>query len=229
MASLSDRMMTNVSFIKKGSTVADIGCDHGYVAIYLCKEGIAKRVIAMDIGEGPLNRARSHVEEAGVTDCVECRLSDGLSQLRVLPDGTLEVDTVLIAGLGGRLAIRMMLDDLDKCRLCKSIVLQIQSDLTWTRESLVSNGFRIVDEAMVLEDGKFYTTMLVENGQSEALTREDICFGPILLKKKDRVLYEWLNKEYAKFEEYIGRTSGASREALEDKLKELSRGLEYYD
>lgn len=229
MASLSDRMMTNVSFIKKGSTVADIGCDHGYVAIYLCKEGIAKRVIAMDIGEGPLNRARSHVEEAGVTDCVECRLSDGLSQLRVLPDGTLEVDTVLIAGLGGRLAIRMMLDDLDKCRLCKSIVLQIQSDLAWTRESLVNNGFRIVDEAMVLEDGKFYTTMLVENGQSEALTREDICFGPILLKKKDRVLYEWLNKEYAKFEEYIGKTSGTSREALEDKLKELSRGLEYYD
>lgn len=229
MASLSDRMMTNVSFIKKGSTVADIGCDHGYVAIYLCKEGIAKRVIAMDIGEGPLSRARSHVEEAGVADCVECRLSDGLSQLRILQDGTLEVDTVLIAGLGGRLAIRMMLDDLDKCRLCKSIVLQIQSDLAWTRESLVNNGFRIVDEAMVLEDGKFYTTMLVENGQSEALTREDICFGPILLKKKDSVLHKWLNKEYAKFEEYIGRTSGASREALEDKLKELSRGLEYYD
>lgn len=229
MASLSDRMMTNVSFIKKGSTVADIGCDHGYVAIYLCKEGIAKRVIAMDIGEGPLSRARSHVEEAGVTDCVECRLSDGLSQLRILQDGTLEVDTVLIAGLGGRLAIRMMLDDLDKCRLCKSIVLQIQSDLAWTRESLVNNGFRIVDEAMVLEDGKFYTTMLVENGQSEVLTREDICFGPILLKKKDSVLHKWLNKEYAKFEEYIGRTSGTSREALEDKLKELSRGLEYYD
>ena len=58
---LSHRLETIASFVPKGSIVADIGTDHGYIPIWLLQQKIAVKAIAMDIGEGPLKRAREHI------------------------------------------------------------------------------------------------------------------------------------------------------------------------
>ena len=78
---LSKRLLTAVGMITKGNIVADVGCDHAYTSIYLCKENIAPKVIAMDVNRGPLARAKEHVEEAGLIDSISLRLSDGLEKL----------------------------------------------------------------------------------------------------------------------------------------------------
>ena len=62
---LSKRLHMVASMVEKGSIPADVGCDHGYVAVYLIREGVCPRVFAMDVNEGPLERAREHVEEFG--------------------------------------------------------------------------------------------------------------------------------------------------------------------
>ena len=75
---LSKRLGMIASFVPGSSRVADIGTDHGYIPIHLVQEGIAKSAIAMDVRKGPLLRAQTHIKEAGLTDLVEVRLSDGL-------------------------------------------------------------------------------------------------------------------------------------------------------
>lgn len=101
---LSVRMSALADMVTPGSRLADVGCDHGYIPIYLCRTGRIPSAIAMDIHEGPLERARQHIEECGLSDRIQTRLSDGLEKL-----GGDEADTVLIAGMGGCLMCRILI------------------------------------------------------------------------------------------------------------------------
>ena len=154
-------MAENVSFgtLEKYRRVADVGCDHGYVSIFLVLSGIAESAIAMDVKKGPLGIAGSNIEAMGLKNLIETRLSDGLSELK---DG--EVDSLVIAGMGGKL----MMSILEKRSLrdlgIKAAVLQPQSDIPEFRQYLRDKGFRIKDERIVLEDGKYYFPMKVEIG-----------------------------------------------------------------
>ena len=78
--------------------VADVGCDHGYVSIYLVTHGIAKECIAMDVRSGPLSGAKDNIDEYGLSDSIRTRLSDGVKELK---QG--EADALVIAGMGGNL------------------------------------------------------------------------------------------------------------------------------
>ena len=95
MYTISQRLKEIAGLVTVGSRVADIGADHGYLSIYLVKEGIASFVYTCDIGEGPLNNARRNIEKSGVKN-IELRLCDGLDGID--PES---VDTVIIAGMGG--------------------------------------------------------------------------------------------------------------------------------
>ena len=102
---LSKRLYAVASLVTEGASVADIGTDHGYVPIYLMKNKIASKVIALDINKGPLERARMHVIGHGLKGQIETRLSDGLKNVK--PG---EVDTMIAAGMGGGLVIKILND-----------------------------------------------------------------------------------------------------------------------
>ena len=46
---ISDRLLACAAFVNPGDRVADVGCDHGYLGIYLLKRNIAKHVLASDL------------------------------------------------------------------------------------------------------------------------------------------------------------------------------------
>ena len=100
---LSKRLYAVAGLVTEGASVADIGTDHGYVPIYLVESGIASKVIALDVNQGPLHRARMHIVGHGLGDRIETRLSDGLAMIR--PG---EVETVIASGMGGPLTIRIL-------------------------------------------------------------------------------------------------------------------------
>ena len=77
---LSRRMQMVADMVSKGNVLADIGCDHGFVSIYLLENGICPKVIAMDVNEGPLLRAKEHIEERGLSSYIDVRLSDGMEK-----------------------------------------------------------------------------------------------------------------------------------------------------
>lgn len=168
---ISDRLKRVANCVKKDSIVADIGCDHAYTAIYLIRNNIAKKVIAMDINKGPLEKAKKNICSNGLEESIETRLSDGGKELR---KG--EVDTILISGMGGRLTSKILEDSLEIVRDCRQLVLQPQSEIHLVREYIANIGFRIEYEDMFIDEGKYYVVInaLKEDVSSNALKEHSI-------------------------------------------------------
>ena len=143
---LSDRLLMCAGFVAKGDRVADIGCDHGYLGIYLLKNNIASHVFASDINEGPLNAAVFNSEKFGVRDQMQFFLSDGV---RNIPR---DFDTLVCCGMGGD----TMISILEAAPWLKKgdyrMILQCQSKRPELRKYLGENGWFIREET-VLRDG----------------------------------------------------------------------------
>ena len=187
---LSKRLYAVASLVTEGASVADIGTDHGYVPIYLVKNQIASKVIALDINQGPLERARMHIIGHGLKDKIETRLSDGLKKVR--PH---EVDTMIAAGMGGGLVIKILTEGKGVVDTLESCILQPQSEIDKVRRFLADNKLRIVDEDMVEEDGKFYPMMKVIHGEPEEYAEYEYIYGKKLIEKKHPVLKKFLLRE----------------------------------
>ena len=141
--------------VTPGSVLADVGTDHGYVPIALVQRKKIQKAIAMDVNKGPLQRAREHIAEHKLEEYIETRLSDGVKKLEAG-----EVDSILIAGMGGELVIHILSEGMEVCRSVKELILQPQSELRRVRRFLRENKYKIIDEDMILEEGKEYLEKL---------------------------------------------------------------------
>lgn len=205
---LSKRLKTIADMVTIGSRTADVGCDHGFVSIYLYENKIAPKVYAMDLREGPLQRAREHIEEKGFSDYIETRLSDGLEALAAG-----EAETLICAGMGGRLMAEILSKGHEKAAMMRELILQPQSELRYFRWFLRQSGFVIVKEDIIKEDGKFYPIIkaVYDSGEAapcggksgreavsadckfgEVQQRTEDSFGPCLLADRHPVLKEYL-------------------------------------
>lgn len=222
---LSRRLETIASFVPEGSRVADIGTDHGYIPIHLVQEGKAKHAIAMDVREGPLLRARAHIQEAGLQNYVEVRLSDGLLKLEQN-----ETDCVVIAGMGGELMIHILEEGRDLWESISCWVLSPHSELDKVRRFLEEEAFFIWRETMIKEEGKYYSVMGVSRkpGAAAAYGREIFYrYGRGLLESKDPVLKEYLIKEEEQLEQIMSGLSVSETESARRRMEELKLELAY--
>lgn len=187
----------------EGYCVADIGCDHGFVSIYLFEHKIASRVIAMDVNQGPLQFAREHVKEAGLEAYIDVRLSDGFSSLQ---KG--EANAAVIAGMGGRLMVRLLEEGKEKIALMQELVLQPQSEVSLLRQYIRNAGYRLVEEEMVLEEGKFYTILHVyiqpdKSGTSKTLMSSQQTALPLPQTVLDKYGEDLIAKKHPVLVEYV--------------------------
>lgn len=148
---LSNRLKALTDMVSRGNRVVDVGCDHGFVSIYLVQHEISPKVLAMDVRKGPLSRAQEHIAEYGLEAYIETRLSDGL--LKFEPG---EADTLVCAGMGGPLMMKILTESEEKVRGLKELILQPQSELPQFRKFLRTQGYRTVDENILCEEGKYY-------------------------------------------------------------------------
>lgn len=198
---LSERMKAVAAMVTNGNVLADVGTDHGYVPIMLVQRGFISSAIAMDINEGPLQRARENIIANQLQEKIETRLSDGV---RALSDG--EVESIVIAGMGGELMIRILTEGESVCRSAKELILQPQSDIQKVRKYLREYGYRIVDENMIFEDQKYYSVMKVIpveedstwDKMNETVTTACDRYGPLLLKNGNPILRKFLVTEHKK-------------------------------
>lgn len=195
---LSARMQAVADMAEKGNRVCDVGCDHGYVPIYLVQRGIAPKVLAMDINKGPLRRAMEHVEQAGLSEYITLRLSDGL-----LSYACGEADTLICAGMGGRLMQKILEREPEKTDSFREMILQPQSEIADFRKFLRNKGYSICQEDMIWEGDKFYPIIKAVPGKHRELPEQDSMeialadrFGPVLLSKRHPVLLAYLQREW---------------------------------
>lgn len=153
---LDNRLGLCASLVRKQCRVADIGTDHAYLPVWLCKNNIAVSAIAADINPEPLKRGISTIEKYCAADAVMPLLSNGLQQI----DPNL-VDDIIIAGMGGEL----IADIISKAPWVKNkkyhLILQPMSKAEFLREYLYNNGFDIKYEEATVAENKLYTVMSV--------------------------------------------------------------------
>ena len=216
---LSKRLLAAAGMVTKGNIVADVGCDHAYTSIYLCQAGIAPKVIAMDVNKGPLVGAKAHVEEAGLSENIDIRLSDGLQKL--VPG---EADSVLLCGMGGLLMIKILSDYPETTASLKELILQPQSEVGEVRRYLHKQGYEITKEHMLKEDGKFYVMMRAVKSKipQQYETECDYIYGKLLLEEKNPVLLEFLDREHRLRADVLTALSGQDTENARARKESLA-------
>ena len=233
---LSNRMKQIADMVTPGRVTADIGCDHGLVSVYLIQKNIAPRVIAMDIASGPLEAAKKNIAllSEGNESQIELRLSNGFEALK--PG---ETDAAVIAGMGGKLIISILEKGLHNSVINPGyeLVLSPQSDITCVRQFLREQSFLIVDEDMLIDEGKFYniikavysldrnTEVLSADNLSDMTDEEQKmydAFGQILIEKKSPVLKVYLEQELTKKEKLFCTLSKQDTDAAGNRLAQLN-------
>ncbi len=227
---LSKRLKAVADLVTDGYEMADIGTDHGYIPIWLVKQKKIPSAVAMDINKGPLEKAKENIGIHDLTPYIETRLSDGMKNLN--PG---EAKSVVIAGMGGSLAIKILEDVKDRELGIREWILQPQSELGKVRNYLNTSGYRIIQEDMVLDEGKFYPMMKAIKGKAEIYSAAELCYGKLLLKEKHKVLKEFLEKEwkvkceiYNKLQNTSGESAGKRKKELEEEIQVIREALDAY-
>lgn len=233
---LSERLRALAGMVTPGNVVADVGCDHGFLSVYLLEQGIAPRVIASDVRRGPLAAAQAHVEERGLAQYIETRLTDGLTGYR--PG---EAQTMVCAGMGGRLMQNILLRNMDVALSFEELILQPQSELRQFRIFLREQGFETKDENILCEDGKYYFLFKAAPAQGTAAdgakrqetdvpARLGDKYGAGLLRARHPALRAYLEKCLAECQsvrrELLKRMETGSSARLEQGLAENGREAE---
>ncbi|ORU00425.1 putative tRNA-m1A22 methylase [Anaerovibrio sp. JC8] len=176
---LDDRLQAVADFVPPASSVADIGTDHAYLAIELYKANNDRLVIAADLNEGPCQAARRTIADAGLNGEIEVRQGDGLAALK--PG---EVETVCIAGMGGKLEADILAAQPQVVEQLKCLVLQPQNGFEYLRQWLYDHKWHIEDETLAKVDGRVYQIIRAVPGETAPLTEPELILGPVLIKKR---------------------------------------------
>lgn len=195
---MNNRLRKICDFVEKNSIVADIGTDHGIVPIYLSESGISKKIIATDISANSLSKLDEKLIYNDSIKNIETRVSDGLDCILEY-----EVDTLIISGMGGILVKNILEKNLKVAKSIRTLILSPNNSLDLLRKFLYDNGFCIVDEEDVFENGKYYQILKVKLGKDFYNNEIEYIFGKHILSKKSSNLYEFLDKEYKKYKNIV--------------------------
>lgn len=202
---LSSRLQKIADYVPAGSRVIDVGTDHAYIPIWLLQTGRSDTVTAADVRPGPLSRAASDAERAGVSDRLRLVLTDGLCG--VSPES---VDCIIIAGMGGETIIHIL--SAAPWALDKHLILQPQSKIGELRAWLGENGCAISDASLVYDTGRIYLVWKIARGCMRSAPAVD----PVLVEKRDRLLKPYAEDQIKRIRKQLaGKESAVAADPQE--------------
>ena len=154
MIKLTPRLSAAAQLVRQGCVLADIGCDHGFLPVYLLQTGKIKGAVASDVNEGPLRSCQLLVKECGFENKVKCVLSNGL-------EGISESDCsdISICGMGAELIVKI----LSSCSWVenkeKHFIFNPMTHSEILRRYLCENGFEIQNDIIVKEGNRYYNVL----------------------------------------------------------------------
>lgn len=221
---ITKRLERVASHISKGSIVLDIGTDHGYIPVFLVKKGVSPSAIAADVNKKPLDKAKELIAENKMNDKVETRLGSGFE---IIKDG--EVDEVIIAGMGGVLISDLITAAGEIPKKLKKLVLQPMQAQKELRKYLLKNGYEIIEEELVKEDGRIFEIIVVEyKGQDFSDGMEEIDFE-ISKKHKNQnnpLFIEFLERKIHEEESILEKIKGKETKEVNEKREICKKRLE---
>jgi len=228
MIKLSHRLQIVFDMIPHCHTLADVGTDHGYLPLAILENGVAQKAIAMDVNQGPLDKARKNLEEAGFSDKSELRLSDGLKQLAVG-----EAQVISICGMGGTLIGKIIKAGEEVAKSAECIIIEPQSDYYSLRKLLGEMGFVITDEDLTCEENKIYPIIKMhyeaDVSKRPSYSDAELTYGPIIIQKAPELLLKLLDKnqkEYSSILVNLEKNNVEKSSAIELRCGQLRAELE---
>ena len=216
MKKISKRLEKIFSYLTSCEYLADVGCDHGYIAKLALDSGIAKKVCISDISEKSLNKAINLLSDYG-DEKVFSVVSDGLELVPTT------VDQVLIAGMGGEEIVKILSSS---HFLPKKLVLSPMKNGEKVRKLLIELGYEIVHDTIFSDGDKFYFLITADFGGKSVYTDMELEFGKESLKSKVLVLY--LDQKIANLEKSFDQKSEKQKEKIQSLTKirnEINRNL----
>ena len=218
-----DRLLSALPYVTPGGTVADIGTDHAYLPIELCRRGICRRAVACDINEGPTLSARANIAAAGLTGCIDTLRTDGLHGVE-----RYQPDDILIFGMGGELIVRI-LDEAPWVRDGRiGLVLQPMSRAEVLRRYLWEHGFSVLGETLSRADRLYQTIYARYTGVPEPFGETEALVGRDRWLLASPLAAEFLRGKLAVLESIAaGKRAGNADTGYEDaRIAELREKLE---
>ena len=174
---LSKRLEAVASLITTDSII-DVGCDHGYLDIYLTKKGIKCR--ATDISRNALNAALTNFKKYNLD--IETICTDGLNNIDIK-----DTDTIVIAGMGTDTIIKILNKNINN-----ELVILTHNHLEGLRRYVVSLGYYIDKEVFVMDNNEPYIIMKFKKG-TVSYSNYDYIIGPTIT---DINYYNYLITKY---------------------------------
>lgn len=203
--------------IPDGIGVIDVGTDHGTVPVWLAQRGYSGRILASDINAGPLSAAKRTAALAGVTDRIEFLLSDGL---QLCPPEA--VDTIVIAGMGGDLIVKI-LDEAEWCMHPRyRLILQPMTRAEVLRYWLAYSEFEILSESIAVEGKTLYQILTARFGGHTALNDAELFCGKRSLAEVDGLWLQSLKEQAQRLEKALrGMENSTGDEARARLYREI--------
>ena len=214
--------------VPRCGTVADVGCDHGYLTISLLENGVADSAIAMDINAGPLKKAQENITAAGLSSRASLRISNGLQKLEEN-----EADVICICGMGGTLIGKIIVAEERVAKSAETLIIEPQSDYYSLRKTLMEMGFVIIDEDLTCEENKIYPIIKLyyepDEGKRTLLSEAELEYGPVIIKKVPKLLIKLLDKnekEYSSILESLESKKTGQSNAILSRMQQLRHELD---
>ncbi len=224
---LKPRLAAVAEMVPRGDIAADIGTDHGYLPVYLALQRHCPRVVAVEKSTLNMRTAQETVARYRLEDRIEIRLGNGLHGLA---EADL-VQTVVLAGLGGKTICQLLAAAKDRLFAYRRLVLQPMGDSGMLRRWLAETGFCLVQERLAREKGRYYEIMTAEAGEQVVEDPFLLELGPVLVRDGDPLLVPWLEKQLQACEEIAQRLrqsnfarSSMRRKHIEKRCRKL-RGV----
>lgn len=183
---LSKRLECIADMVDNSSVIADIGCDHALLDIYLSQKKIIKKSIACDITIGALDQAKKNISINNIKN-IDTRLGDGLEPI----NDDDNIDTIVMSGLGDQKIINVLDNNKNKLKSVNSIIIQSNTGIYNIRKYLTSIGYFIENEKLIKERNIIYVVIKFSKGNNK-YTKKELMYGPLLLKNKDNLFNELL-------------------------------------
>lgn len=213
---LTDRLLKIASLVSDGKKIADIGTDHGYIPVYLLKEGKVPFAVLADVNKGPLDNAHKEVIQNNLLDKVDLRLGSGIEILEIG-----EVEEVIIAGMGGILISELLEAKKEVAHNVEKLILQPMQAQEELRYYLLNNGYEILEEVLVREDFRIYEIIVAKYTGKNTIIEDEIYYevGIKLLENKDSLFNDFIEKKIKTYSSIVNKLEGKNGEAIDKKRK----------
>lgn len=212
MTKISNRLKSLAYFVSKNDSIVDVGCDHGYLSIFLKENNLCKNIIATDVNKNALQNAIDNIRLRKLD--IKTYLSDGINDINLIG-----INTLIISGMGTATILHILSNE-QKLENISKLILQSNNDHELLRRELNKKGYYLKEELAVLDSKKWYLSMLFVRDIKNN-TEDEIIYG--FLNNKDYVKH--LITYYKNIINKIPENENKSRKELNKKIEYMEKAI----